>query len=75
MLEFIKKLEKKYGEGIEQMIGYRNAAAKELEEIELVDERLESLETNLKAKEAMLFDSAAFLSKRGNRQRRKWKHL
>jgi DNA repair protein RecN (Recombination protein N) len=63
-LDLIKKLEKKYGEGIEDIIRYRDEAEKELKGLELVDERLESVETELTTKEEMLISSAFSLSEK-----------
>jgi DNA repair protein RecN (Recombination protein N) len=62
--ELIKKLEKKYGEGIENIIKYRDEAEKGLKGLELVDERLDSLEADLKIKEEMLLNSAVSLSEK-----------
>lgn len=61
-LELIKRLEKKYGEGVDNIVQYRNGAEKELHELELADERVDSLESELKMKEERLIDSAALLS-------------
>jgi DNA repair protein RecN (Recombination protein N) len=63
-LDLIKKLEKKYGEGIEDIIRYREEAEKELKGLELVDERLDSIEAELKIKEEMLLSSAISLSEK-----------
>ena len=63
-LDLIKKLEKKYGEGIEDIIRYRVEAEKELKGLELVDERLDSIEAELKIKEEMLLSSAISLSEK-----------
>jgi DNA repair protein RecN (Recombination protein N) len=63
-LDLIKKLEKKYGEGIEDIIRYRAEAEKELKGLELVDERLDSIEAELKIKEEMLLSSAISLSEK-----------
>ena len=63
-LESIKKLEKKYGEGVENIVEYRHRAEKELKELELADERSDSLETELKIKEERLLNSAALLSEK-----------
>ena len=63
-LDLIKKLEKKYGEGIEDIIRYRAEAEKELKGLELVDERLDSIEAELKIKEGMLLSSAISLSEK-----------
>lgn len=65
-IDLIKKLEKKYGEGIENIIRYRDEAERELKGLEFVDEKLESLEADLKRKEETLLNSAVSLSgKRG----------
>ena len=65
-LELIKKLEKKYGEGIETVLRYRVEAEKELKGLELTDERLDSIEAELKVKEDMLLSAALSLTgKRG----------
>jgi DNA repair protein RecN (Recombination protein N) len=61
-LELIKRLEKKYGDGVDNIVQYRNGAEKELHELELADERVDSLEAELKMKEERLIDSAALLS-------------
>jgi DNA repair protein RecN (Recombination protein N) len=61
-LELIKKLEKKYGEGIDEIIGYRSLAEQELSGLELIDERLEILAEELKQKEEMLRRTALALS-------------
>ncbi len=63
-LDLIKKLEKKYGEGIEDIIRYRAEAEKELKGLELVDERLDSIEAELKIKEGMLLGTAISLSEK-----------
>ena len=63
-LDLIKKLEKKYGEGIEDIIRYRAEAEKELKGLELVDERLDSIEAELKIKEEMFLGSAISLSEK-----------
>ena len=63
-LDLIKKLEKKYGEGIEDIIRYRAEAEKELKGLELVDERLDSIEAELKIKEEMFLSSAISLSEK-----------
>ena len=63
-LELIKKLEKKYGEGVETVISYRDEAEKELKGIELTDERLDSIEAELKKKEDMLLSASLSLSEK-----------
>jgi len=61
-LELIKKLEKKYGEGIETVFRYRIEAEKELKGLEFTDERLDSIEAELKVKEDMLLSAALSLT-------------
>jgi len=61
-LELIKKLEKKYGEGIETVFRYRIEAEKELKGLEFTDERLDSIEAELKVKEDMLLSVALSLT-------------
>jgi DNA repair protein RecN (Recombination protein N) len=63
-LELIKKLEKKYGEGVETVLRYRDEAEKELKGLELTDERLDSIEAELKEKEEMLLSTALSLSEK-----------
>ena len=61
-LELIKRLEKKYGEGIEKVIAYGDEAARELKELEMADERADSLAAELKMKEEKLVTHAVLLS-------------
>lgn len=61
-LELIKKLEKKYGEGIETVLRYRDNAEKELKGLEFTDERLDSIEAELKVKEETLLSAALSLT-------------
>src|SRR4030043_2320479 len=63
-LQFIKKLEKKYGEGFKTVISYKDEAEKELKGLELTDERLDSIEAELKEKEEMLLRSSLSLSEK-----------
>ncbi len=63
-LELIKKLEKKYGEGVETVLRYRDEAEKELKCLEITDERLDSIEAGLKEKEEMLLSTALSLSEK-----------
>lgn len=63
-IELIKRLEKKYGEGVEAILRYRDEAERELKGLELSDERLDSLEAELKEKEDMLFKTALSLSEK-----------
>jgi DNA repair protein RecN (Recombination protein N) len=63
-IEIIKRLERKYGEGLETILRYRDGAEKELKGLELTDERLESLEAELEEKEKMLLKTALSLSEK-----------
>jgi DNA repair protein RecN (Recombination protein N) len=61
-LALIRKLEKKYGEGIETMIRYRDDADAEMKALESVDEQKAALENELATKEALLSEAGATLS-------------
>jgi DNA repair protein RecN (Recombination protein N) len=74
-IELVRKLEKKYGDGIESIIRYGNEAEKELKELERVDEKRESLGTELRRKEEMLHDSALSLSGKREKTARKMERL
>jgi len=63
-LETIKKLEKKYGEGTDSIIRYRDEAEKELASLKHSDEKIEALEKALKEKEEKLLKAAADLSEK-----------
>lgn len=63
-LEIIKKLERKYGEGINTVLSYRAEAERELGELGLTDERVETVEAELKVKEEKLLDAALSLSEK-----------
>lgn len=63
-LELIKKLERKYGEGVDGILRHREDAAKELQRISLSDEKVKELESELEGKERRLCESAAGLSAR-----------
>jgi DNA repair protein RecN (Recombination protein N) len=63
-IELIKRLERKYGEGLETILRYRDDAEKELKGLELSDERLDSLDAELKEKEDMLLNTAISLSEK-----------
>ncbi|MBI3592633.1 MAG: DNA repair protein RecN, partial [Nitrospirae bacterium] len=66
-LEMIKRLEKKYGEGVATILQYRERAVEELKNLEHMDEQLEAFEVELNAKEDRLLLSAEDLSaKRGS---------
>jgi DNA repair protein RecN (Recombination protein N) len=61
-LELIKKLERKYGEGIETILKHRDDAEKELQKLTLSDERVRGLEDDLEKKENILVAKAARLT-------------
>jgi len=61
-LALIKTLEKKYGEGAEAVIRYRDEAGRELRELELADERLGFVQADLREKEEELAQAADALS-------------
>jgi DNA repair protein RecN (Recombination protein N) len=61
-IELLKKLERKYGEGVGNIIRYRDEAEKELMGLELADDRLDSLEADLEKKEENLLRCATALS-------------
>lgn len=65
-LDLIKRLEKKYGEGIGNILQYRDNAEKELQDLAVSDEKLKELEDALAAKEKAVYERAEILSgKRG----------
>lgn len=63
-LAVIRKLEKKYGEGIEAILRYRDAAETEIKSLERADERKATLEHELERKEKQLAEEAASLSEK-----------
>lgn len=63
-LDLIKRLEMKYGEGIENILKYKDEAEKELKGLEVFEERLDRIEVELKEKEEMLFQCARILSEK-----------
>jgi DNA repair protein RecN (Recombination protein N) len=62
--EAIKRLEKKYGEGIEGILIYRDKAEEELKGLEQAEEQQESLGSELNKKEEELKKAADALSKK-----------
>jgi DNA repair protein RecN (Recombination protein N) len=74
-LELIKRLEMKYGEGIENILKYRDEAEKELKRLEIIDERLDVIEAECKEKEEMLLQSAIILSEKRKEVARKLEEL
>jgi DNA repair protein RecN (Recombination protein N) len=63
-LEAIKKLERKYGTGIEEILRFRDEAEGELKKIESADERLAEVAKKLADKEAQLLAAARSLSEK-----------
>lgn len=63
-LELIKRLERKYGEGIEGILQHRDDAVKELETLAFSDERVRELDGLLAEKEKELHERASRLSAR-----------
>jgi DNA repair protein RecN (Recombination protein N) len=61
-IELIRSLERKYGEGEEAIMRHRDTAENELRRLDLTDERLRSLETDLNEKEHMLSEATLTLS-------------
>ncbi len=61
-LELIRRLERKYGEGIDGIIQYRDRALKELETLSTSDDRVRELERNLREKEKRIHVQAARLT-------------
>jgi len=74
-LETLKKLEKKYGEGIEALLQYRDAAEAEMKSLESTDDRLVELEAQLVVKEAELGKAAALLSAKRTKAARQIERL
>ncbi|MDQ7787704.1 MAG: DNA repair protein RecN [Thermodesulfovibrionales bacterium] len=63
-LEVIRKLEKKYGEGPEQLMHYRDNATRELKVLELSEEKLGAIEGELREKEGLLTRNVQALSEK-----------
>lgn len=61
-IELIRKLEKKYGAGIEAILSYRNTAEEELKALESTDERLAGIEKELEKNQEELLRAAESLS-------------
>lgn len=61
-LDLIKRLERKYGEGIDNILKYREDAVEELQGLEFSDERIKELEDGLSKKEHDLNGIASRLS-------------
>jgi len=63
-LELIKRIEAKYGKGIDAIMHYRDKAEAECKSLESTDERLDSIKAALDEKEAMLRAAARALSEK-----------
>lgn len=63
-LEVIKRLERKYGEGVDGIILYKERAQEELEKLEHIEEQLDVLENDLTEKNDALAALAESLSKK-----------
>lgn len=63
-LENIKRLEKKYGEGVGAILRYRDEAEKELISLGQTDEKTDMIENQLREKEKKLIDAAVDLSEK-----------
>lgn len=63
-LENIKRLEKKYGEGVDAILRYRDEAEKELLSLGQTDEKTDMIENQLREKEKKLLDAAVNLSEK-----------
>jgi DNA repair protein RecN (Recombination protein N) len=63
-LEIIRRLEKKFGEGIEQILKYKDDADRELTMLEHAEEKLDAIEDELREKEALLTHRAEMLSQK-----------
>jgi DNA repair protein RecN (Recombination protein N) len=74
-LELIGKLEKKYGEGIENIVRYRDNAEKELKGLELADEKIGTLEDKLGKRQEELLGFANSLSEKRKKTARRIEEL
>lgn len=63
-LDLIKMIEKKYGEGVDEILRYRDMAEEEIKGLEYADEQLEAFEAELSAKDNELKAIAEELSKK-----------
>ena len=61
-LDLIRRLERKYAEGIDEILRYREEADEELRGLTLSDERLKALEVSLALQEKLLSEGAAQLT-------------
>jgi DNA repair protein RecN (Recombination protein N) len=74
-LELIKKLERKYGEGIAEILNYRDKAEEELNALESSDEKLAAIRADLRMKEDALQQAATVLSQKRTKTARKLESL
>jgi len=74
-LESIAKLEKKYGEGIENIIRYRDDAEKELKELGSADEKIDTYEQELGKKQEGLLSLGSSLSGKRKKTARRIEEL
>jgi DNA repair protein RecN (Recombination protein N) len=74
-LDLIKKLEKKYGVGIEAILTYSDKAQAELRDLESADENLSAIEAELKIKEGELLHAASVLSEKRKKTAQKIEKL
>jgi DNA repair protein RecN (Recombination protein N) len=63
-LDIIKRLQKKYGEGVDEILKYKDKAEEELKSLQYADEQQEALETELNAKDNELKAMAEGLSEK-----------
>ncbi len=63
-LETIKKIEKKYGEGIDSALSFKDNAIRELQELESISEQLDFYEAEVLKKEKILMEKARTLSEK-----------
>jgi DNA repair protein RecN (Recombination protein N) len=74
-LDMIKRLQKKYGEGVDEILKYRDKAEEELRNLEYADEQQEALETELNAKDNELKAMAEGLSEKRQATAKKMEKL
>ncbi|MDH4232460.1 MAG: DNA repair protein RecN [Nitrospirota bacterium] len=74
-LELIKKLGKKYGDGIEDILRYREKAEEELNALEYSDAKLSSMRADLRLKKEALQQAALLLSQKRTKTARKLEAL
>ncbi|WP_333652806.1 DNA repair protein RecN [Dissulfurispira sp.] len=63
-LDLIKRIEKKYGKGVDEILKYRDKAEEEMKGLEYADEQQEALEAELNAKDNELKAMAGGLSQK-----------